>query len=194
MELARYLSLLNLSDKEQAIFAHALRVNPHIRFEPKAAEGKGSYAYRSTYDIHNSDQLVQYLQKLPTLNILNNKLLNESLNKKEEDLRQLEGEHKALILRSRKDDKAKAVWLDDPTLANPIDSEFRDMWGRIRLPDPEVTATELEKNGLVPTNKSKAPKVVARAPERNRRKMKKSTKLTNPHMNGVLKDYSNMRK
>ncbi|KAI4156235.1 MAG: hypothetical protein LQ340_000429 [Diploschistes diacapsis] len=193
-ELISYLSLHGLTDHQVEVFKKALRDNPQILFDPAGSDGKGIYSFRSRYDIHNPSQLLRHLQGLPTFQGLPAPLLEEGWENSEQGIRDLESNHKLLVLRSRKDDKAKMVWLDDPTLSRSIDLEFRDMWSRIKLPDPETTAAELERNGLVPANKSKKPKVVTKTTERKPRRAKKSGRITNQHMQHLLKDFSSMRK
>ena len=192
-ELISYLSL-NLTEHQLEILFRALKDNPSIAWDSAAADGKGEFSFRSRYDIHNSSQLLGHLQRLATFQGLPAQQLIEGWANSEEAIRKLQDEHKVLVLRSRKDDKAKMVWLDDPTLSRPIDPEFRDMWSRIKLPDPDVTATELERNGLLPTNKSKKPKVVPKTQEKKARKSKRSGRVTNQHMQHLLKDFSGLRK
>ena len=193
-ELISYLSLHILTDYQAKIFAKALRDHPSIAWDPAGADGQGTYSFKSRYDIHDSSQLLRHLQSLPTFQGLPAHDLVEGWANSEEAIRKLQIEHKVLVLRSRKDDKAKMVWLDDPTLSRPIEAEFRDMWSRIKLPDPESTATELERNGLLPANKSKKPKIVPKAQEKKPRKIKRSGRVTNDHMRHLLKDFSGLRK
>lgn len=48
------------------------------------------------------------------------------------------------MTRNKKDNQAKMVWLDDPTLGFIIDDEFKDIWHKIKLPEPAGLAEELK--------------------------------------------------
>ena len=192
--LISYLSLHVLTEQETRIFAKALRDHPSISYDPAGLDGQGSYTFKSRYDIHDSSQLLRHLQGLPTFHGLPANDLKEGWADSEEAIRNLQDSHKLLVLRSRKDEKAKMVWLDDPTLCRRIDPEFRDIWGKIKLPDPETTAADLERNGLLPTNKFKKPKVARKTQEKKQKKSKRSGKVTNQHITHILKDYSQIRK
>ena len=193
-DLISYLSLLHLTDSQLKVFERALRDNPSVSFDPAGLDGKGCYTFKSRYDIHDSSQLLAYLQNLPTFQGLPASDLIEGWSTSEAAIRELQEERKLLVLRSRKDDKAKMVWLDDPSLSHPIDAEFRDMWAKIKLPDPEKTAAELELNGLVPTSKSKKLKTAPKVQGKKQRRTKKTAKFTNQHIEGILRDYSQGRK
>ncbi|MCJ1325840.1 hypothetical protein MMC10_002503 [Thelotrema lepadinum] len=192
--LISYLSLHVLTEQETRIFAKALRDHPSISYDPNGLDGQGSYTFKSRYDIHEPSQLLRHLQGLPTFHGLPANDLKEGWAESEEAIRTLEDSDKLLVLRSRKDEKAKMVWLDDPTLCRRIDSEFRDIWGKIKLPDPETTAADLERNGLLPTNKSKKPNPAGKSQVKKQKKSKRSGKVTNQHISHMLKDYSNRRK
>ena len=112
----------------------------------------------------------------------------------EDAIHSLEDEHKLLVIRNKKDDHAKMVWPDDPSLAQHVDPEFVNLWHRIKLPDAESIANELERTGLVPTSKDKVVKAKPKVQEKKPKKTRRGGKVTNTHMAGILRDYSGMKK
>ncbi len=193
-DLLSYLSVQHRDDDYLRTITMILKKHEKIEFDPSGFDGKGSYAFRPIHNIRNGDQLLGYLQAQTTAQGLPVRELVEGWPGAEGAIRQLENEHRLLVIRNKKDDHARMVWPDDPTLAHSIDAEFQDFWHKIKLPDAETTVTELEKSGLLPTNKSAAPKVKAHAPEKKKKKARKSGRTTNTHMVGILRDYSHLKK
>ena len=112
----------------------------------------------------------------------------------EDAINGLESAGKLLVTRNKKDDHAKMVWPNDPSLRFEMDDEFRGMWHKIRLPEAGAVAEELEREGLTPTNKSRVVRAKAKVAEKKTKKPRKSGKTTNTHMVGVLRDYSHLKK
>ena len=106
----------------------------------------------------------------------------------------LEGEGKLLVTRNKKDNQAKMIWQNDPSLEYRIDDEFQAIWNRIKLPEPEALADELEKENLTPANKSRGLVVKQQKQQKQKRKPRRGGKTTNTHMMGVLRDYSHLKK
>ena len=81
--------------------------------------------------------------------------------------------------------------MDDPSLNSVIEPEFRDIWHRIKLPDAEKLQEELRKAEILPTNKLAAPaKARPQVQQKKAKKARRSGKVTNSHMAGILRDYS----
>ena len=106
----------------------------------------------------------------------------------------LEGEGKVLATRNKKDNQAKMVWLDDPSLKFTVDDEFKAMWLQIKVPDAATVAAALQKENLVPASKVQLVKKPAKVQEKKKKKARQGGKVTNKHMIGVLKDYSHLKK
>ena len=193
-DLLSYLSLQNRQQEYREAISRILRTHDKVIYDPKDFDGKGSFAFRPKHNIRNGDQLLGFLQSQTTAQGLAVKELAEGWLDAESVIRKLENEHRLLVVRNKKDDHARMVWPDDPTLTQNIHPEFRDMWHKIKLPDPETLRTELEKSGLVPADKAQQPKVKATAPEKKTKKARKSGKTTNTHMVGILRDYSHLKK
>lgn len=111
----------------------------------------------------------------------------------EETINQLEKEGKLLVTRNKKDEHAKMIWANDPSLMQHFDEEFRQIWEKIKVPDQQTVKEELEKAGITPTNKNKIVKVRPKVEHKKARKPRRSGKTTNVHMMGVLRDYSHLK-
>jgi transcription initiation factor TFIIE subunit beta len=193
-DLLSYLSAYRLGDDYIKTLSAILMRHPKIIYDPKGFDGAGSFEFRPMHNIRNGDQLLGHLQGQTTAAGLPVKELLEGWPDVQDAIRALEKEHKLLVIRNKKDDHARTVWADDPTLAQHVDDAFQDMWFKIKLPDAELLISELEKNGLTPTNKSAAPKPKPKVQEKKTKKARKSGKTTNTHMVGILRDYSHLKK
>lgn len=84
------------------------------------------------------------------------------------------------------------VWADDPTLRAQIEPDFQTMWHSFRLPAQDLLLKELEKAKITPTSKSNSVLKKAKAPEKKVKKPRRGGKVTNTHMQSVLRDYSSL--
>lgn len=195
-DICSFLSLHTIAQGEdfRNNVRRALQNHPKVAYDPRGADRKGTFVFKPPYDIRNSEQLLAHLQAQKTAQGLSVKELREGWPDCEVEITKLEKEHKLLVTRNRKDDHAKQVWADDPTLFNPIDDEFRNLWDKTRLPDALTVVEEIEKAGLTPTGKSGAikPKVVKA--EKKTKKPRRGGKMTNTHMTHILRDYSHLKK
>lgn len=84
------------------------------------------------------------------------------------------------------------VWADDPSLIAPLDQDFKDIWAQIPLPTVEDTITQLTKMNYkstgAPASEDQGQKV-----EKKKKKVRRGVKVTNVHMQGLFRDYSNQR-
>lgn len=73
-----------------------------------------------------------------------------------------------------------------------IDDEFCDMWSNVKLPEPDSLYQALIDQGLKPTGAD--PQTIKKKPQQQEKKQKKARrgKVTNTHMKGILKDYSEL--
>ena len=193
-QLSDYLSLHQENHEYGNLFRMIIRENPKVLYDPSGFHGKGSYSFRPKHAIRNGEDLLRQLQAQSTAKGLPVKELLEGWETAEDDIRELEKDNKLLVIRNKKDDHARTVWQNDPTLAQNIDFEFRDIWTKIKLPDPETTMKDLEKQGLLPTNKLKKEAVKNKAPEKKTKKPRRTGKTTNTHMLGVLRDFSHLKR
>ncbi len=190
-DVASYLSLHSHDESKQTV-ATILKNHDKVIHNPT----KGTYSYRPLHDIRSEQQLLAYLQRQPTAQGLPVKDLRDGWAGAEEAINKLEAKGKVLATRSnKKDNHARMVWPDDPSLKFIIDPEFQDMWHKLKIPAPEAVADALESEGLTPANKTRHVQKTPKPQEQKKKKApRKGGKTTNKHMEGMLRDYSHMRK
>lgn len=193
-DLLLYLSLQYHDNNYKRAITAILKDHSKVLYDKHGGNGKGSFSFKPIYNIRSAVELFAHLQKQPTAQGLLARDLRDGWPDAEDVMRDLEDEGKLLVTRNKKDDHAKMVWLNDPSLVIPIDEEFKSIWHKIRLPEAGALADELEKAQLMPTNKSRGFKAKTKLQEKKIRKPRKSGKTTNVHMQGILRDYSNFRK
>jgi transcription initiation factor TFIIE subunit beta len=183
------LSYLNLKpdypvDRLIQVFQAA---SPHNRIEYDRKTDL--YRYKPKLDIRNAAQLRGWLQNQQSAAGISVKDLKDGWPEAQEEINKLEEKKEILVSRNKKDSAPKTVWLNDPTLVNPMDVEFRDDWHRIQLPaNPEELRNKLTAAGLKPASAPrKAPN--AQAKEKKRKTTRRNGKQTNTHMLHILKDY-----
>ena len=192
-DLLSYLSLQYREDEYKHNIGIILRNHEKVDYDATGSS-EATFSFRPIHNIRSSDQLLAYLQAQRTAQGLNVRELRDGWPGAEDAIRKLETSGKLLVTRNKKDDHAKMVWPNDPSLAVHIDDEFKGMWHKIRLPEAGVLADELEREGLTPTNKSRGLKAKPKTQEKKTKKPRKSGKTTNVHMMGVLRDYSHLKK
>jgi transcription initiation factor TFIIE subunit beta len=193
-DLLSYLSLQYSTDQYKRAINQILQKHDKVEYDPAGFGGKGSFSFRPIHNIRSGEQLLRHLQAQRTAQGLNVRELRDGWQDAEETIKELEDEGKLLVTRNKKDNHAKMVWPNDPSLAVAIDHEFQAIWHKIRLPEAGALADELERAGLTPTNKARGIKVKPKALEKKTKKPRKSGKTTNVHMVGVLRDYSHLKK
>lgn len=190
-DILSYLSLLNREDLYKKTIAQILR--GHEKVEYSSREG-GTYRFRPIHNIRSGEALLRHLQSQSTAQGVNVRDLRDGWAGAEDVINQLEAQGKLLVTRNKKDNHAKMVWPNDPSLIQSVDEEFQALWHKVRLPEPTDLVHELEKAGLTPANKNKVAKAGPKIQEKKRKNPRAGGKKTNLHMEGVLKDYSGMRK
>lgn len=193
-DILSYLSLQYTDSGYKQTIHRILRHHDKVEYDPKGANGDGTFRFRPIHNIRTGDQLLKFLQSQPTAQGLNVRELRDGWPNVEETINDLESERKLLVTRNKKDDHAKMVWANDPSLRQHIDEEFRVIWEKIRVPDEETVTAELEKAGLATTSKSKIVKNRPKVEQKKTKKPRKGGKTTNTHMTGILRDYSHLKK
>ena len=189
-DIGSYLSLHNHDESKQTVAA-ILKNHEKVIYD----RTQSTYSYRPLHDIRSEQQLLGYLQGQPTAQGLLVKDLRDGWAGAEDAINRLEAKGKLLATRNKKDNHARMVWPDDPSLKFTIDPEFQEMWHKIKIPAPEAVADALEKEGLTPANKTRHVKKAPKPQEQKKKKApRKGGKTTNKHMEGMLRDYSHMRK
>lgn len=171
-----------------------LQSHEKIDYDPNGANGEGTFSFRPPHNIRNPEQLLQKLQSQSTAQGMNVRELREGWPNVVEAINSLEKEGKLLVTRNKKDNHPRMVWTNDPSLNQHFDSEFRQIWEKIRVPDHETVTEELEKAGITPTSKSKVIKARPKMENKKVKKARRSGKTTNTHMAGILRDYSHLKR
>ncbi|KAK2757647.1 hypothetical protein FQN54_004616 [Arachnomyces sp. PD_36] len=171
-----------------------LQSHEKIDYDPKGANGEGTFSFRPPHNIRTAEQLLQKLQSQSTAQGMNVRELREGWPSVVETINSLEKEGKLLVTRNKKDNHPRMVWTNDPSLIQPFDSEFRQIWEKIKVPDHQTVTEELEKAGITPTSKNKVVKARPKMENRKTKKARRSGKTTNTHMAGILRDYSHLKR
>lgn len=146
--------------------------------------------YVSLHNIRSSEDLLNYLRSQPTFKGISVKELKDGWSNYLTSINELEAEHKILVLRTKKENAPRLVWANLGGNLDMIDEEFKGMWSRVKIPNQGDLYQALIEQGLKPTGAD--PNIVRRRPKKEEKKQKKSRrgKITNTHMKGILKDYS----
>ena len=193
-DIISYLNVHNESEQHKSNIARALKSSTKVIYDPKNDGGEGTFSYRPIHNIRTADGLFGFLQSQKTAQGLDVKKLKDGWPGAEAEIDVLESQGKLLVTRNRKDNHARMVWSNDPTLDFPVHEEFRSMWHKIKLPEPEQLASELERAGLQPANKSRGVQVKTVEQKKKSKRPRRGGKTTNTHMAGVLRDYSHLKK
>ncbi|KAJ4295156.1 hypothetical protein N0V90_007166 [Kalmusia sp. IMI 367209] len=192
-EIMDYLNVPEADQTTRAQLTTLFRLDsPNQRIEYNPASKM--YRYRPKYSIRNSAQLKGFLQNQKSAQGLPVKDLKDGWAAVQEDLKGLEAKKQVLVKRNPKDQQAKTVWDNDPTLMHDMDPEFKSEWHKIQIPpNPDDLRNSLVAAGLKP---SSAPRVInnSKPKETKRKTARRGGKQTNTHMANILKDFSHMRK
>ncbi|KAL2431585.1 hypothetical protein ABEF95_011782 [Exophiala dermatitidis] len=187
--LAYVLPAHQRADQDQIVkFRTFLNVNPKVNYDAAA----DTYKFKPTYNIASADDLLKYLQNQDSALGISVRDLKDGWPDVEETIDRLEAQHKLLVVRNKKDHHPRMVWLDDPTLVAPLDQEFKDIWLQIPLPSVEDTIKELRRMNHKSTGEPARPDTATR-PKEKKKKVRRGQKITNIHMQGLFRDYSERR-
>jgi transcription initiation factor TFIIE subunit beta len=170
-------------------FIAQLLINPKVAYNAE----KDEFIFKPEHNITDADSLLKYLQNQDTAMGIQVSKLKDGWQDVEVTIDRLEGEHRLLVTRNRKDNHPRTVWIDDPTLQAPLDDEFKDLWNTIALPSVEDTIKDLRKMNHKSTGEPAVQETGIRKPK-EKRKNKRGTKLTNTHMQSIFRDYSDKGK
>ena len=190
-----YLSLKSATDQVRQTLRQILRTHRSVEYDKTGLNGQGSFRFRPKHNVRSADDLKGYLQKRSTAQGILVRELKDGWFGALETITDMEKRGDLLVTRNKKDNVAKMVWQNDPSLTQSIGPEFRTLWHSIPLPaNPDDLRTKLEQAGLKPTS---APKDTSATNGQNKKKKKaprRGGRQTNTHMAGILKDYSHKRK
>ncbi|KAI1124541.1 hypothetical protein F5Y10DRAFT_27610 [Nemania abortiva] len=203
-EVLDHLTLHNLPEHQQKIFVNLM--HKHSRIDhipaPKNAKGDqpawrtGKYQFKAKIPgVHDKITLLAHLQQKTDASSLSVKDLKDGWPDCDQAITELEKEHKILVVRTKKDNHAKFVWLDEPRLSHAVDPEFLAMWHRIELPAPDDMVRKLLALGQKPASEAPTNNAKATAKTAKKRKTTRPPKhQSNAHMAHLLKDYSHMKR
>lgn len=202
-DILGHLSLMKHSEQYKETFTEMIRRHPRVEFipQPDVTEQKwnvGKYTYRPIIPgVKDKTSLLKFLQNRKDASGVAVKDLKDGWPDCEPALAELETLHKVLVIRTKKENNPKHVYLDDPSLSCEIDQEFKNMWLRVPIPKPEELPRKLQAVGQKPTSDDPTAggKIVAAKPKpQKKRTTKRVGKVTNTHMEGVLKDFSHLKR
>ncbi|CAD1812117.1 TFIIE beta subunit core domain family protein [Candida parapsilosis] len=158
----------------------------------KYDENNRTLEYVSLHNIKTADDLLEFLRKQTTFKGISVKELKDGWAGCIRAIDDLEAEDKILVLRNKKENAPRLVWANAGGKVGAISDEFKKMWVDVKLPEPDVLYQSLIDQGLKPTGAD--PSLVNKIPQQQEKKQKKARrgKITNTHMKGILKDYSQL--
>lgn len=159
-----------------------------ISYDPE----NNTLEYVSLHNIRNGDDLLGFLRTQPTFRGVLVKDLKDGWAGCLQAINDLEAENKVLVLRNKKENTPRLVWANLGGEIGLIDDDFREMWAQEKVPDADELYQKLIDQGLKPTGAD--PQAVRKKPAQQEKKQKKARrgKITNTHMKGILKDYSQL--
>jgi len=86
------------------------------------------------------------------------------------------------------------VWPDDPSLFHPIDPELKVTWAKVEVPSLDTIVQRLKAAQQKPASEDPRDKVVEKKTEKKRKTQRRAGKSTNTHMEGLLRDFSHLRR
>jgi transcription initiation factor TFIIE subunit beta len=200
-EVLEYLSQVHISEQAKKTLSGILRKHARIQWNPNLnlnaqTWDSGTYQHRPIIAVRSKTDLIAYLQRRGDAQGVSVKELKDGWPDCEEALSELEAKHRILVTRTKKDNHARMVWSNDPTLYHPVDLEFTKMWYGIKLPDPDDLVRKLIEAGQKPASEdpSKRIKAPAKPKEKKKRPPRKGGRTTNTHMEHLLRDYDHLKR
>lgn len=193
-DLLSYLSIQHRDSDYKKAIETILKKHEKINYVCGNDGGEGTFSFRPFMNIRSKDSLLGHVQAQRTAQGISVKDLKDGWLGAEAAVDELDKEGKLLVTRNKKDNHAKMVWANDPSLISTIEPEFQSIWQKTRLPESKALADELERVGLTPADKNRNVKKVTKPEAKKTRKPRKGGKTTNTHMAGVFKDYSHLKK
>ncbi|CCH44376.1 Transcription initiation factor IIE subunit beta [Wickerhamomyces ciferrii] len=184
--LLSYLSLNN--DEQKSKLLTLVKNLDKIYFNPD----DNTLEYVSIHNIKDKNDLLIFLRQQPTFKGISVKELKDGWNECIQSINELEEEGSILVLRTKKDNHPRLVWANVGGELGIVDEEFVKLWLNVKLPDRSELPGLLNKRGLKPASVDPATVKNTNNEPQKKRKQRKG-KITNTHMTGILKDYSQGR-
>ena len=196
--------IMYLKDKEVALTAeevtsaltmhltanlvYALKTNPRVHYDQKSE----TFAFKPIHNIRSAAALLGYLSAQSSAQGLSVKELRDGWSGAIETIATLEAEREILVTRTKKDNQPRMVWRNDKTLDVVVEDEFKAIWNRIAIPEPAELPRCLQEARLKPTSVDPATikKATANNAARKKPKRQRAGRITNTHMQHIIKDFS----
>ncbi|KAF4632052.1 hypothetical protein G7Y89_g6068 [Cudoniella acicularis] len=200
-EILEYLSQVHADEATKKLIASILRRHDRVKWLPDPqlklqTWDSGTFLHQPLINVRTKQDLIGYLQSRPDAQGVHVKDLKDGWPDCEDAIDELEAEHKILVTRTKKDNHARMVWSNDPSLVHNVDLEFQHMWHKTELPTIDELVRKLQDAGQKPASEdpSKRVKAAPKAKEKKKKAPRKGGKITNQHMLHLLKDYDKTRK
>ncbi|KAK2627334.1 hypothetical protein QTJ16_003300 [Diplocarpon rosae] len=200
-EILEYLSQQHAGERTQTMIAMVLKKHDRVQWFPdpnlkSQTWSSGKFKHRPIINVRSKKDLLAYLQNKADAQGVSVKDLKDGWQECEDAIDELEREHKILVTRTKKDNHARMVWSNDPTLVHSIDPEFQVMWHKTELPSVDELVRKLQEAGQKPASEDPAKRIKAapKLKEKKKRAARKGGKTTNLHMAHLLKDFSHMKR
>ncbi|KAL3419655.1 transcription initiation factor iie subunit beta [Phlyctema vagabunda] len=200
-EILEYLSQMHADLETKQTMAKILKRHPSVRYIPDTnlkvqKWDSGTYVHKPKINVRSKLDLISYLQKKADAQGVAVKDLKDGWPDCEKPLDELEAAHKILVTRTKKDNHARMVWANDPSLVHAIDPEFQMMWHKTELPSVDDLVRKLIDANQKPTSEDPSTRVKAapKPKEKKKKAPRKGGRTTNTHMEHLLKDYSHLKR
>ncbi|POS86895.1 hypothetical protein EPUL_002422 [Erysiphe pulchra] len=188
-EILQYLSQVNADERKKRLIAKILRQHDRVKWTPDPnlkiqTWDSGLFEHCPIINVRSEDDLLRYLQKMPNAQGVSVKDLKDGWPDCDSTIDKLEKEHRILVTRTKKDNHARMLWGDDPTLAHKVDAEFQVMWHKVELPSVDELVRKLLDASQKPASEdpSKRIKAAPKVKEKKKRAPRSGGKTTNTHM------------
>ncbi|KAI5818823.1 hypothetical protein BZA77DRAFT_306493 [Pyronema omphalodes] len=187
-EVASYLSI-HVSSEVFTVLKE--NKNPRIYYDAV----NDTLEFRPLHNIRSPTDLLAFLQRQTTAQGLPVKELKEGWAGALDAIDTLEEAGDILVIRTKKENLPRMVWGNDKTLFCEVDEEFKNLWHGIKIPPAAEIVGELESMGLKPASVDPSSvKVEQKKTQKRKRAVNRRGKVSNVHMNGILKDSKDLRK
>ncbi|KAI8373973.1 hypothetical protein EDC96DRAFT_551755 [Choanephora cucurbitarum] len=162
-----------------------LAENEKIEYDPV----NNTFAYKPTYQIRSKEDLLSLLIQHKDEGGMDYKDLKDSYSKLSSAVEELAASGQILVVRN-KDGNPRVLFYNDIEYNTPIDSEFKQMWSEISIPDETDLPKALEAAGLK-TMEVFEKKVTSESKPKRSKTRNKRIKITNTHLSHIdlSKDY-----
>ncbi|KAK6461033.1 TFIIE beta subunit core domain-containing protein [Scheffersomyces coipomensis] len=182
-QLQSYLSV-DVNDTLLAL----LKEIDRIKYDPE----NETLEYVSLHNIKSPEDLLNFLKAQNTFKGTPVKDLKDGWAGCIAAIDSLDKQNKILVLRNKKENAPRMVWINEGRNLGKIDDEYQKMWAEVKIPEADNLYQALIDQGLKPTGAD--PNLIKKKPQQQEKKQKKARrgKITNTHMKGILKDYSQL--